>query len=63
MSGYSTDVQAGLALSANWGHPEMLQVQDSGWDFTSQACGSFMKGVPFMRYQPVPCVNYSWADG
>jgi hypothetical protein len=37
MSESSTDVQAGLALSASWGHPEMLQVQDSGWDFTSQA--------------------------
>ena len=37
MSEYLTDVQAGLALSASWGHPEMLQVQDSGWNFVASS--------------------------
>jgi hypothetical protein len=37
MSGYLTDVQAGLALSASWGHPEMLQLQDNRWNSRRQA--------------------------
>ena len=36
MSRYLTDVQAGLALSASWGHPEMLQLY-SRWDLLRQA--------------------------
>jgi hypothetical protein len=39
MSGYFADVQAGLALSASWRHPEMLQAQNNRSDFPGQADG------------------------